>query len=169
MNKANQQKTAPRQGNFGGTKGTLPPQKKTKEGKCRTLCQEVMFLFNQRAVKQAQADFPQGSSPNRSFYVTSEKNMQFVRLKRLHLTCALHMARMNMLAHEGECQSATSGLAQVQNATLCFCLSVFFFLFFWCLLGHGRYQMGHAYELQIPRGRKEWETSLQIQQDWRSF
>ncbi|CAK9073433.1 unnamed protein product [Durusdinium trenchii] len=29
-----------------------------------------------------------------------------------------------------------------------------------------RYQMGHAYELQIPRGKKEWETSLSIQQDF---
>jgi len=28
------------------------------------------------------------------------------------------------------------------------------------------YKMGHAYELQIPRGRKEWETSLQIQQNF---
>ena len=26
--------------------------------------------------------------------------------------------------------------------------------------------MGHAYELQIPRGKKEWETSLSIQQDF---
>lgn len=26
--------------------------------------------------------------------------------------------------------------------------------------------MGHAYELQIPRGRKEWETSLMIQRDF---
>eukprot|EP00438_Fugacium_kawagutii_P033895 Skav220984 [mRNA] locus=scaffold1541:63132:74381:+ [translate_table: standard] len=24
-----------------------------------------------------------------------------------------------------------------------------------------QYQMGHAYELQVPRGRKEWETALQ--------
>ena len=28
------------------------------------------------------------------------------------------------------------------------------------------YKMGHAYELQIPRGRKEWETSLKIQSDF---
>jgi len=29
-----------------------------------------------------------------------------------------------------------------------------------------KYQMGHAYELQIPRGRPEWATSLQIQRDF---
>lgn len=29
-----------------------------------------------------------------------------------------------------------------------------------------QYKMGHAYELQIPRGRKEWETSLQIQSNF---
>lgn len=29
-----------------------------------------------------------------------------------------------------------------------------------------RYKMGHAYELQIPRGRKEWETSLEIQRQF---
>ena len=26
--------------------------------------------------------------------------------------------------------------------------------------------MGHAYELQVPRGRPEWATSLQIQRDF---
>ena len=29
-----------------------------------------------------------------------------------------------------------------------------------------RYKMGHAYELQIPRGRPEWATSIQIQRDF---
>lgn len=29
-----------------------------------------------------------------------------------------------------------------------------------------QYQMGHAYELQVPRGRKEWETALQVQRDF---
>jgi len=29
-----------------------------------------------------------------------------------------------------------------------------------------QYKMGHAYELQVPRGRPEWATSLQIQRDF---
>ncbi|CAE7591702.1 FKS1 [Symbiodinium natans] len=29
-----------------------------------------------------------------------------------------------------------------------------------------KYKMGHAYELQVPRGRPEWATSIQIQRDF---